>query len=371
MSNSEATPLKVTPLDALHRAEGAKMGPFAGYDMPIHYKSGIIREHKYCRSHAGLFDVSHMGQARLGGKDAVKVLEALTPGDIAALKPGQQRYAMFTNDQGGILDDLMVANAGDHLFLVVNAARKDADFAHIQANLSGDAKLEILEDRALIALQGPNAARILSAVGKAAKHLMFMEADQLTLGGISCWVSRSGYTGEDGFEISCPADGAEELAGMILAEKGVAPAGLGARDSLRLEAGLCLHGSDIDETTTPVEAALSWSISKRRRADGAFRGATVVRDQLIGGTSRKRVGVRPEGKAPARAGAGILNDGGRAIGEITSGGFSPTLEAPISMGYVETDFAKPGTKVFCVVRGRKMPAKVVTMPFVPHNYHKG
>ena len=237
MTNPDTTPLKTTPLDALHRAKGAKMGPFAGYDMPIQYDSGIIWEHKYCRTHAGLFDVSHMGQARLTGKDAVENLERLVPGDIDALKPGQQRYTMFTNDQGGILDDLMVANAGDHLFLVVNAACKDADFAHIQAHLDGDAKLEIIEDRALMALQGPNAARILSNIGKASKHLMFMEAENLTLGGISCWVSRSGYTGEDGFEISCPADQAEDLADMIMAEDGVAPIGLGARDSLRLEAG--------------------------------------------------------------------------------------------------------------------------------------
>lgn len=371
MSSSDDKALQPTPLEPLHLDHGAKMAPFAGYNMPIQYSSGIIWEHKHCRSHAGLFDVSHMGQARLTGTDAVAVLERLVPGDIKDLAVGQQRYTMFTNEDGGIMDDLMVSNAGDHIFLVVNAACKDADFAHIEANLSGNAKLEIITDRALIALQGPMASQVLSALGKAAKHMMFMTAENLTLGGIPCWVSRSGYTGEDGYEISCPADKALDLADMLLAEIGVAPIGLGARDSLRLEAGLCLYGSDIDTTTTPVEAGLTWTISKRRRAEGTFNGATVIRDQLVSGASRKRVGIKPEGRAPARAHTKILDDRGHEIGEVTSGGFSPILECPISMGYVTAEFAKADTKVFLSVRGKEMPATVVKMPFVPHQYFKG
>jgi len=373
-------PLKSTPLDAWHRRLGARMVAFAGYAMPVQYdltgvlaercRGGVMAEHLHCRSQAALFDVSHMGQAMLTGATAAAALERLVPGDIVGLKPGRQRYTLFTNEAGGILDDLMVANlGGEKLFLVVNASRKDDDFAHIAGNLPASLRLAVTADRALLALQGPMAAAVLARLAPDAAKLPFMGVAAIDVGGIPCLVSRSGYTGEDGFEISLPADRAETLADMLLAAQEVAPAGLGARDSLRLEAGLCLYGNDIDELTSPVEAGLTWVIGKRRREAWDFPGAAVIRDQLETGTvSRLRVGIRPDGRAPARALADIVADDGTEAGVVTSGGFSPTLNAPIAMGYVRRDLAATGMHLSVVVRGKPLPATVAPLPFVPHRY---
>ena len=372
-------PLRTTPLDAWHRRLGARMVEFAGYAMPVQYdlagalatrcRGGILAEHLHCRANAALFDVSHMGQAMLSGTNAAAALEKLVPGDIAGLKPNRQRYSLLTNEAGGILDDLMVANlGGDKLFLVVNASRKGDDFTHIAANLPAGVTLAPLEDRALIALQGPAAVAVLTRLGPGVAALPFMGVAPLEIAGIPCLVSRSGYTGEDGCEISVPADRAEALADALLAHPEVAPAGLGARDSLRLEAGLCLYGNDIDELTSPVEAGLTWVIGKRRREAWDFPGAAVIRDQLENTYPRLRVGIRPEGRAPARALTDIVAADGTAAGVITSGGFSPTLNAPIAIGYVRRDLAAPGTPVFVVVRGKPLPAAVTALPFVPHRY---
>jgi aminomethyltransferase len=361
-------PLKTTPLDAWHRAQGARMVPFAGYAMPVQYQ-GVLAEHLHCRTQAALFDVSHMGQATLTGATAAAALERLVPGDLLALKPGRQRYTLLLNESGGIIDDLMVANLGnDRLFLVVNASRKDDDFTHIATDLPAGLQLQPHDDRALLALQGPAAAAVMARIGPEPAQLPFMGVAAVSLAGIPCLVSRSGYTGEDGFEISVPADQAEALAQRLVAEPEVAPAGLGARDSLRLEAGLCLYGNDIDELTTPVEAGLTWVIGKRRRAAWDFPGATVIRDQLENGAVRHRVGIRPDGRAPARAQTDIVAGDGTAAGIITSGGFSPTLSTPIAMGYVRKDLAADGTALHLIVRGKSLPARVVPMPFVPHRY---
>ncbi len=368
--SDQSEDLKQTPLDALHRELGGKMVPFAGYDMPVQYAAGILTEHNHTREQASLFDVSHMGQATLRGDDPIAALEALVPGDLAALGDGEIRYTLFTNEHGGILDDLMVTRRGDGLFLVVNAACKDQDFAHIQANLGGGNRLDILEDRGLLALQGPQAAAVLGRLAPGAEAMGFMTARTLTIGDVSCDVSRSGYSGEDGYEISVPAEQAEALARLLLDQSEVMPAGLGARDSLRLEAGLCLYGSDIDETTTPIEAGLLWTISKRRRAEGGFPGADVIQGQIAGGVSRRRVGIRPDGKAPARAHTRITGPDGGDIGEVTSGGFGPSVGGPVAMGYVETPFAKPDTPVNLLVRGKPQPAKIVRLPFSQHRYHK-
>ena len=362
------TPLKATPLDAWHRAFGARMVPFAGYAMPVQYQ-GVLAEHLHCRAHAALFDVSHMGQATLSGAGAAAALERLVPGDMLGLRPGRQRYTLLTNEAGGILDDLMVANlGGEKLFLVVNASRKEIDFTHIAANLPSGVQLLVHEDRALLALQGPAAAAVISRIGAEAAELPFMGVAAVTLAGAPCLVSRSGYTGEDGFEISVPADNAVAVAQRILDEPEVIPAGLGARDSLRLEAGLCLYGNDIDELTSPIEADLAWVIGKRRRAAWDFPGAAVIRDQLENGAPRRRVGIRPDGRAPARALTEIVAGDGTEAGTITSGGFSPTLSAPIAMGYVRKDLAALGTALHLMVRGKPLPARVVPMPFVPHRY---
>jgi aminomethyltransferase len=361
-------PLKTTPLDAWHRARGARMVEFAGYAMPVQYQ-GVLAEHLHCRSKAALFDVSHMGQATLTGATAAAALEQLVPGDMLGLKPGRQRYTLLTNEAGGIKDDLMVANiGGEKLFLVVNASRKDDDFTHIAANLPGGVQLQPHEDRALLALQGPAATAVIARLGQDAADLPFMGVGAVALAGIPCLISRSGYTGEDGFEISVPADRAEALAERLVAEPEVEPAGLGARDSLRLEAGLCLYGNDIDELTTPVEADLIWVIGKRRRTNWDFPGATAIRDQLENGTSRRRVGIRPDGRAPARALTEIVASDGTEAGTITSGSFSPTLSAPIAMGYVRKDLAADGTALHLMVRGKPLPARVVALPFVPHRY---
>jgi aminomethyltransferase len=379
--SSPPSPLKRTPLHALHVASGGKMVPFAGYDMPVQYETGVLREHLHTRSAAGLFDVSHMGQIALRPKsgkleDAALALERLVPQDMLAVAPGRQRYAQFTNQSGGILDDLMVANFGDHLFLVVNAACKAEDEAHLRAHLSDVCVIEPLPDRALIALQGPKAESVLAKLCAEAPAMRFMDAGPRRLGGVECFVSRSGYTGEDGFEISVPAEAAEWLAKQLLDDTDVLPVGLGARDSLRLEAGLCLYGHDIDTTTTPVEGALEWSIQKSRRKGGAraggFCGADLILAQFEQGAPRRRVGLRPEGRAPVREGAPLFADAAssEAIGAVTSGGFGPSLNAPVAMGYLPSPRATPGGLVFAELRGQRLPLRISPMPFVPNTYRR-
>ena len=370
MAEPQAAKLQVTPLNALHRVLGAKMVPFAGYDMPVQYPVGVLAEHNHTRTAAGLFDVSHMGQVRLDGAGAAAALETLVPADIVNLGIGKTRYTQFTDAQGGILDDLMVTNAGDHLFLVVNAACKEQDIAHLRAHLRGVALTE-LGDRALLALQGPQAIAVMLRLAPAVGAMKFMSFGTATVAGMTIWLTRSGYTGEDGVEISVASADCERLARLLLDQPEVKPIGLGARDSLRLEAGLCLYGHDIDTTTSPVEADLVWSIQKRRREGGGFPGAARVQAELKTGPKRKRVGILPDGKAPAREHTEITDASGRRIGEITSGGFGPTIGGPLAMGYVETEFAAAGTKVQLVVRGVPRPARIAPMPFTPHRYFRG
>ncbi|MGH6839562.1 MAG: glycine cleavage system aminomethyltransferase GcvT [Methylocella sp.] len=369
-----------TALYDLHRALGARLVGFAGYAMPVQYPSGIVSEHLQTRARAGLFDVSHMGQAILAGPRAVRRLETLAPGDIAALGPGRMRYTQLLDAEGHILDDLMVTRLPDEagrerLFLVVNAATKGADFAHLAAELP-DCALTVLGDRALLALQGPRAAEVLrqhvsSAAAESVSAMPFMSAKRLQWHGVLLNISRSGYTGEDGFEISIPAAASAAFAQELLAEADVRPIGLGARDSLRLEAGLCLYGHDIDNTIGPVEAGLMWSISPRRRAEGGFIGYQQVKREIDHGPSRLRVGFLLENKAPAREGAGIATLDGQIIGRLTSGGFAPSLGRPVAMGYVDAAHAAPGTQVCLIVRGKPLAAKIVPMPFVPHHYFRG
>jgi len=381
LAREDQSPLKRTPLHALHVARGGKMVPFAGYEMPVQYAAGVLREHLHTRQSAGLFDVSHMGQIALAPKsgrieDAALALERLVPQDIVAVAPGRQRYAQFTNDAGGILDDLMVANFGSHLFLVVNAARKGDDEAHLRANLSDACIVEPLPDRALIALQGPKAESVLAKFCADAPAMRFMGAGPRRVDGVDCFVSRSGYTGEDGFEISVPAEQAERLARALLGNNDVLPVGLGARDSLRLEAGLCLYGHDIDTSTTPVEGALEWSIQKSRRHGGAraggFPGADLILAQSTSGAPRRRVGLRPEGRAPVREGALLFADetSTERIGTVTSGGFGPSLNAPVAMGYLPSAQAAAGGTVFAELRGQRLPLRVAPMPFVPNTYKR-
>ncbi|WP_325919265.1 glycine cleavage system aminomethyltransferase GcvT [Pseudomonas frederiksbergensis] len=366
-----------TPLHALHLELGARMVPFAGYDMPVQYPLGVMKEHQHTRDQAGLFDVSHMGQIRLTGAGAAKALETLVPVDIIDLPVGMQRYAMFTNENGGILDDLMVANLGnDELFLVVNAACKDQDLAHLQANIGGQCNIEpLFEARALLALQGPEAVTVLARLAPEVTKMTFMQFQRVTLLGVDCFVSRSGYTGEDGFEISVPAADAEKLARALLAEPEVAAIGLGARDSLRLEAGLCLYGHDMNTESTPIEASLLWAISKVRRADGAraggFPGAETVFAQQQQGVKRKRVGLLPQERTPVREGAQIVNEAGETIGTVCSGGFGPTLGGPLAMGYLDSAYVALDTPVWAIVRGKKVPLLVSKMPFVPQRYYRG
>lgn len=362
--------LKRTPLHDLHRELGARLVPFAGWEMPVRYPAGILAEHQHGRAAAALFDVSHMGQVRLDGADAAIALERLVPADIQGLKPGRARYTQFTDGQGGILDDLIVSNAGDHLFLVVNAGCRDADLDHLRGALEPAVRVTELADRALLALQGPAAATVLARLAPPAAELPFMGTAEMDLSGVPCRVSRLGYTGEDGYEISVPAADAMPLARTLLAQPEVKPAGLGARDSLRLEAGLPLYGHEIDTSTTPVEAGLAWSIQKRRRQEGGFAGAEVILRQLAEGTTRRLVGIRPEGRAPAREGSEIQDADGRTIGKVTSGGFGPSLGAPVAMGYVETEHAEPGRELSLIVRGKPLPARVAALPFVPRRYHR-
>jgi aminomethyltransferase len=375
---NEATNLK-TPLHALHVELGARMAPFAGYDMPIHYPSGVLAEHLHTRKFAGLFDVSHMGQALIEGPDHATVaafLETLCPADLLNLAPGRQRYTQLLNDEGGIVDDLMVTRppgADGALRLVVNAARKAVDFALIRKRMPPRIHLTPLAEAGLIALQGPLAAPTLArlAPGEGLETMPFMSARPARLSEFETFVSRSGYTGEDGYEVSLSSTQADGFARLLLAEPNVAPIGLGARDSLRLEAGLCLNGHELDETVDPIEAALSWSIQKRRRVEGGFPGAQRIQAALANGPSRQRVGVRPDGRAPAREGAEIASPDGASIGVVTSGGFGPSVGAPIAMGFVARAYATVGTPITLVVRGKPLSARVVALPFHPHAYYRG
>ena len=367
-----------TPLYELHVELGARMVGFTGYDMPVQF-AGIMGEHKHTREKAGLFDVSHMGQVILRGQDYASVAQAferLVPMNVLGLGEGRQRYGLFTNDAGGILDDLMFANRGDHLFVVVNAACKGDDIARMRAALEPEVSVTYIEDRALLALQGPAAEAVLAAMNPKAAGMSFMDVATLDLNGAECWVSRSGYTGEDGYEISVPADLAEDLARALLAHDDVMPIGLGARDSLRLEGGLCLYGHDIDEGTLPAEAGLVWAIQKSRRTggerEGGFPGSDAVLAQIAEGPARKRVGLRPEGRAPMREGVDLFaaSEGGEPIGRITSGGFGPTVGGPVAMGYVPGDMATPDTKVFGELRGKRLPLTVTKLPFVAANFKR-
>lgn len=376
-TNPDETLLK-TPLHALHVELGAKMVPFAGYDMPVQYKLGVMGEHNHTREKAGLFDVSHMGQAMLQGPDHAtvsKALESLVAADIEGIEPGTMRYTQLLNGEGGIIDDLMVTRPGNtaeagKLLLVVNAARKDVDYAYLRANLPAGIALTTFDNQALIALQGPAAEGALSKWCKKAATLTFMNACPATFDGMACSISRSGYTGEDGYEISVAASDVEKMARTLLSHPDVEPIGLGARDSLRLEAGLCLYGHDIDETTSPVEAALTWSIGKRRREEANFPGAARILKEIKEGASRKRVGIRPEGRGPAREGTEIVDADGKQIGIVTSGGFGPTADAPVTMGYVDAAHAKVGTPVTLMVRGKPRAAEVSAMPFIEKRYRK-
>lgn len=373
--------LKITPLHSLHLSLGARMVPFAGYDMPVQYPAGVMKEHIQTRTSAGLFDVSHMGQVIIKAKsgkveDAALALETLVPVDILALKEGRQRYGFFTDDNGCILDDLMITNRGDHLFVVVNASCKDADFAHMKAHLSDSCDITLLDDRALIALQGPRAEAVLAELWAGVSGMKFMDVREVPLLDVSCIVSRSGYSGEDGFEISVPADKAEFIAKALLEHPDCEPIGLGARDSLRLEAGLCLYGNDIDTTTSPIEAALEWAIQKARRAggerEGGYPGASRILSEQANGTSRRRVGLKPEGKAPVRGHAKLFADaeGNTEIGEVTSGGFGPSVEGPVAMGYVPKEYAAAGTAIFAEVRGKYLPVSVAGLPFITPTYKR-
>lgn len=366
---------ELLPLDAWHRVRGARMVPFAGYEMPVQYE-GIIAEHLWTRAHAGLFDVSHMGQLMVTGEGAAEALEALLPGDISVLKPGRIRYSLLLAEDGGILDDLMVTNVtppdaeAPSYYVVVNGATKWDDIAHLREHLPDEITLSLMDDRALLALQGPEAAQALEAViPGATAELKFMQGTAREWQGVQVGIGRSGYTGEDGFELSVPESHAEQLAEALCALDAVKPIGLGARDSLRLEAGLPLYGHDLDERTDPVSADLAFAISKRRREQGGFPGAESILAALTTGPARKRVGLALDGRMAAREGATIMLDG-HAVGTVTSGGFSPSLERPIAMGYVEMDQAAPGNHLEIDVRGRLIPATVVAMPFVPHRYHR-
>lgn len=379
-----AQPLKRTPLSQLHRAHGAKFVPFAGYEMPLHYADGVLAEHKHTRECASLFDISHMGQAWLEAIPQEKIsprhecvaglIESLVPGEIIMLKPGRMRYSLLLSGQGGILDDLMITRPDEddreRLFLVVNAAAKDTDFAHIESSLAARAKLKPLEDRALLALQGPKSAQVLEQSIPSTSELEFMQSHAFDVDGRSCLISRSGYTGEDGFEISVPATLAQDMTRALLSSGDVKFAGLGARDSLRLEAGLCLYGHDLTSDINPVEAGLVWTIGKRRREKGGFPGAARILRLLQNGCERRRVGLVPQGRAPARKGTVIQDRHGGKIGYVTSGTYGPTYGGPIAMGYIARAFSEPGTEIQLVIRGVPRPARVTSLPFVPHRYHR-
>ena len=365
-----------TALHDQHIALGAKMVPFAGYNMPVQYPTGVLTEHNWTREHAGLFDVSHMGQCSVIAPDfdtACAGLEKIVPADLRSLVPGQQRYSQLLNEAGGILDDLMITRTASKdagIYMVVNAGRKLGDYAHFMANLPDVVELKIWDHLSLLALQGPKAEAVLSGLDAKAADIAFMHSAQLSLGGIEAHVSRSGYTGEDGFEISVPSKDVVKVWELMLANDAVKPIGLGARDSLRLESGLCLYGHELDETTSPNEAGLMWSIAKRRREEGGFIGATRVQSEIKNGTKRQRVGIKPDTRAPAREGTVIQNAAGREIGKITSGGFGPTVNGPVAMGYVDTEYAAVGTPLLLLVRDKALPASVVKLPFVPNRFKR-
>lgn len=360
---------KRTPLYDLHVELGGKMVDFADWDMPVQYPMGIMGEHKQCREKAALFDVSHMGQVILRGDNVGEKLETLCPQAFATLKEGKARYGFFTNDDGGIMDDLIVSNAGDHYFVVVNAALRHQDIPHMQANLDGVEVTEIF-DRALVAVQGPSAEEVVGSLCPAARELKFMETTVAEIDGVECRISRLGYTGEDGYEISIPEADAIRVSKLFLAHDDCEPAGLGARDSLRLEAGLCLYGNDIDQSTSPVEASLGWAMQKRRKEEGGFPGAARIQKELAEGASKKLVGIKPEGRAPARAGVEVQTLEGDSIGAITSGSFGPTVGGPVAMGYVTAEHGASGTKVNLIIRGKAQPAEIVALPFVTQNYKR-
>ncbi|OYU99981.1 MAG: glycine cleavage system protein T [Burkholderiales bacterium PBB5] len=375
---TSAAPLLRTPLHDLHLELGARMVPFAGYAMPVQYPAGILAEHRHCRYEAALFDVSHMGQLKLRGDDAAAALESLVPQDIQGLGVGKQRYAFFTNAQGGLLDDLMVTRRDDHLFLIVNAGCKQADTAHLITHIGHRCTVVPLPDRALLALQGPKAVAALARLNAGVSALTFMTGGDFELaidGGVAaCFVTRSGYTGEDGFEISVAADQAVALARALLAQPEVKPAGLGARDTLRLEAGLCLYGHDIDERTTPIEAGLVWAIQKVRRPGGeragGYPGAGVIEGQMATGASVKRVGLVGLEKVPVREGAAIVDSHGHPLGRVTSGTLGPTVFEPVAMAYLAVNHAGVQQEVYAEVRGKRLPMRVTPMPFTPHRYHR-
>ena len=371
--------LRKTPLNALHREFGAKLTEFAGYEMPVQYRLGILGEHQHTRKRAGLFDVSHMGQVILSGQsyeETALALEKVLPMDVLGLEIGRQRYGFLTNDDGGILDDLMFSNRGDHIFVVLNAACKDSDIKYLRSLLEPNISIKEIENRALIALQGPASEAVLGKYHPQIKNMKFMDVETLTIDGAECWISRSGYTGEDGFEISIPAEAAEPITRSILSNQNVEFIGLGARDSLRLEAGLCLYGHDIDQATTPVEASLTWAIQKARRSNGSrasgFIGSEIILKQLAGGTNKKRVGLLPQTRAPMREGVEIFatETSKEAIGKITSGGYGPTVGYPIAMGYINREYANSKDDLFGELRGKRIPVKVSNLPFVPLNFKR-
>jgi aminomethyltransferase len=367
-----ATALLNTPLHALHLELGAKMVPFAGYNMPVSYPAGIISEHRHCRDAAALFDVSHMGQVRLVGDDAALALETLMPVDVQGLAVGKQRYGLFTNAAGGILDDLMITRRDDDMLLIVNAACKQADLQHLMTNIGHRCTVQALPDRALLALQGPHAVKALSRLNPAVAQLTFMTGMRAELNGADCFLTRSGYTGEDGFEISVPSDQAERLARALLAQPEVKPAGLGARDTLRLEAGMCLYGHDIDQTTYPIEAGLGWAIQKVRRAGGeragGYPGSGVIDGQLAVGATNRRVGLVGLERVPVREGAEIVDAQGHKLGVVTSGTLAPTVDKPIAMAYLAANHTALNNEVYAVVRGKRQPMRVSALPFAPHRY---
>ena len=371
--------LRKTPLNALHREFGAKLTEFAGYEMPVQYRLGILGEHQHTRKKAGLFDVSHMGQIILSGQsyeETALALEKVLPMDVLGLEIGRQRYGFLTTENGGILDDLMFSNRGDHIFVVLNAACKDSDIKYLRSLLEPNISIKEIESRALIALQGPASEAVLGKYHPQIENMKFMDVETLTIDGAECWISRSGYTGEDGFEISIPAEAAEPITRSILSNQNVEFIGLGARDSLRLEAGLCLYGHDIDQATTPVEASLTWAIQKARRSNGSraggFIGSEIILKQLAGGTHKKRVGLLPQTRAPMREGVEIFatETSKEAIGKITSGGYGPTVGHPIAMGYINSEYANSEDDLFGELRGKRVPVKVSNLPFVPLNFKR-
>lgn len=364
--------LRTVALDSLHHELGARMVPFAGYSMPVQYLSGIIAEHKQTRTRAGLFDISHMGQVRISGPDVAKALEKLVPGNLVDLPPFKQRYTVFTTASGGVFDDFMVTNIGDHFFLVVNAARKDEDLRYLKERMLENCTIELLSDQALIALQGPQASGVLARLAPGSEQLKFMTAGYFVLDSLDCLITRCGYTGEDGFEISVPALQADRVARLLLNQPEVNPIGLGARDSLRLEAGLSLYGHELDESTTLIEAGLQWVVAKRyqgiSKMDACFPGAEITLGQIRDGVAKKRVGLIPEGRAPIREGTQILNFKDEVVGRVTSGGFGPTIGGPVAMAYIDAEYASVGSRLIAVLRNKPCPVRVTALPFVKHNY---